>query len=365
MKESQAATRGPGEMTFHPSDLQAELVELVATIVDKQSGDERVAQLDANEGAWDAELYASLAEAGVLSAVIGDSDDAGMGMVGLSLCLVETGARLARIPLAASAVCGISLGEAGLVDEVEQITTGEMTIAPALPSRLHSVRVVADRLQGSVGIVSGGGAVNHLLVADDTGSLWLVARQAPGVTSRPTGFSYDNDIAVTIDVPLAECVHVDGADRAHLEGRWRTALSAVAVGACREAVARTAAYTSEREQFGKPLSSKQGVLLRAADAHIDTECMLLTTMNAASLFDAEEPSADRAALEAAWWTATGGSRVVHATQHLHGGMGADLDNHIHRFFVLVREIGIVLGAADALLEDLAREIVEDAREERT
>ena len=356
--------QGTGDMTFHLDDTQAGLVELVTTILDKQSGDERVAALDGDDGAWDEELYAALAEAGVLGAIVDDGED-GLGMVGLSLCLIEAGAHLARIPLAGSLVTAFSLAEAGLADEVEQITAGELTAAPALPSRLHSLRSDGQRLRGSVGIVPGGAAATHLLLADDTGGLWFAAKATTGIETAPTGFAYDNDISVSVDVGLDQCLRLEGTDRDRLEARWRTALSAVAVGACREAVARTAKYTSEREQFGKPLSAKQGVLHRAADAHIDRECMQLTTLNAASLLDSGEAGAGSAALEAAWWTATGGSRVVHATQHLHGGMGADLDNHIHRFFVLVREIGIVLGAADALLEELGSEIVANAREERT
>ena len=364
MRETPTGTNGAGEMSFHPDDTQAGLIELVATILDKQSEDERVAELDGKDGAWDEAAYAALAEAGVLAAIVDDGDD-GLGMVGLGLCLIEVGRHLARIPLAGSVVSAFSLAEAGLGDVVEQIAAGRLTAAPGLPSRLHSLRSDGDRLRGSIGIVPGGGAASHLLLADDEGQLWFVPAETTGIDIAPTGFAYDNDVSLSVDIGLETCRRLEGTDRTRLEARWRTALSAVAVGACREAVARTAKYTSEREQFGKPLSSKQGVLHRAADAHIDNECMQLTTLNAASLLDSGEAGAFSAALEAAWWTATGGSRVVHATQHLHGGMGADLDNHIHRFFVLVREIGIVLGAADALLEELGTEIVANVREEQT
>src|SRR5699024_6445945 len=206
-------------------------------------------------------------------------------MVGLSLCLIETGARLARIPLAGSVVTAFSLAGGGVNDEGGALAAGRLTAAPALPSRLHSVVRTGDRLQGSVGIVPSGAAATHLLIADDDGRLWFAATETAGMRTAPTGFSYDNDVAVTIDISIEDCSQLEGVDRDELEGRWRTALSAVAVGACREAVARTAKYTSERVQFGKPLSSKQGVLHRAADAHIDTECMQLTTMNAASLYD--------------------------------------------------------------------------------
>src|SRR5699024_2545086 len=149
------------------------------------------------------------------------------------------------------------------------------------------------------------------------GRLWFAAKETPGIRTAPTGFAYDNDVAVTIDISIADCRQLDGVDRDGLEGRWRTALSAVAVGACREAAARTAAHTSDRVQFCKPLASKQRVRHRAAAARNDTECMQLTAMTAATLYDADDSGAARAALEAACGTATGGSRVVHATQHLH------------------------------------------------
>ena len=46
-----------------------------------------------------------------------------------------------------------------------------------------------------------------------------------------------------------------------------------------------AEYTSSREQFGKPLSTFQGVALQAADAYIDTEAMRATLWQAAWRLD--------------------------------------------------------------------------------
>ncbi len=46
----------------------------------------------------------------------------------------------------------------------------------------------------------------------------------------------------------------------------RTAFAGLQAGVCAGALARAVAHTSTREQFGRPLSTNQGVLLRAADA---------------------------------------------------------------------------------------------------
>ena len=49
-------------------------------------------------------------------------------------------------------------------------------------------------------------------------------------------------------------------------------------GVTEEAVRRAAAYLNQRHQFGRPLSSFQGTMLRAADAYIDTEAIRVTTL---------------------------------------------------------------------------------------
>jgi alkylation response protein AidB-like acyl-CoA dehydrogenase len=162
---------------------------------------------------------------------------------------------------------------------------------------------------------------------------------------------------VTLDgvrVTAADVLPADGnviVDRARTRGR--IALAALAVGVCQEAVRITAAYTSQRVQFGRPISTNQAVALRAADAHLDTERVRLTTYRAAWHADrGEESEARTASLVAKWWTATGGLRAVHATQHLHGGIGADVDYPIHRYFLWGRQLAFTLGSAGAVEAEL-------------
>ncbi len=122
-------------------------------------------------------------------------------------------------------------------------------------------------------------------------------------------------------------------------------LCAIQVGVCEAATEQAAAYTSQREQFGKPLSTFQGVQLRAADAYIDTEAIRVTTMQAAWKLDAGLP-AHADVLVAKWWAAEAGQHAVHNTQHLHGGMGADIDYPIHRYFLWGKQIEDTLGGAE-------------------
>jgi len=55
---------------------------------------------------------------------------------------------------------------------------------------------------------------------------------------------------------------------------------------------------------------------------------------------------------AAWWAAEGGQHCVHVTQHLHGGMGADVTYPVHRYFLWGTQIELLVGGGSALLASL-------------
>jgi alkylation response protein AidB-like acyl-CoA dehydrogenase len=130
--------------------------------------------------------------------------------------------------------------------------------------------------------------------------------------------------------------------------RARTGLCALQLGVTEEAVRRAAAYLNERHQFGRPLSSFQGTMLRAADAYIDTEAIRVTLWHAAWRLDTGRPASEAVAV-AKWWASEAGQRVVHATQHLHGGMGADVEYPIHRYFLWGKQIELMLEGPSAQL----------------
>lgn len=96
-------------------------------------------------------------------------------------------------------------------------------------------------------------------------------------------------------------------------------------------------------------------MLRAADAYMDTEAIRVTTYEAAWRID-QGLAAHEHALTAAWWASEAGKRVVHAGQHLHGGMGADLDHPVHRHFLWGRHLDAYLGCGSELLAELGASI---------
>ena len=143
-----------------------------------------------------------------------------------------------------------------------------------------------------------------------------------------------------------------------IEARSLVGLCAIQVGVAQEALRRTAEYTAQRKQFGRPIATFQSVALRAADAYIDVEAMRSTLWQAAWRVDAGRPAARQVAA-AKWWACRAGQRVVHTAQHLHGGMGADLDYPIHRYFLWAKQVELVLGGAGPQLARLGRLLARD------
>ena len=137
--------------------------------------------------------------------------------------------------------------------------------------------------------------------------------------------------------------------------RATTGLSALQLGVADRALRITADYTTERKQFDRPIGSFQAVHQRAADAYIDVEAMRLTLWQAAFRLAREEP-ADAEVAVAKFWASEGGHRVAYAAEHLHGGIGADIDYPIHRYYLWARQIQLTLGSGAHQLEALGREL---------
>ncbi|MFE9255574.1 acyl-CoA dehydrogenase family protein [Streptomyces sp. NPDC006879] len=338
-------------MDFTPTEEQSEAAALASRILADLATPERLA---ATGTGCDNELWKALCSAG-LPAAAEES-----GLVGLVLLLEEQGRTTAQVPLAASCVYGLwALGEHGSADQrarlLPALRTGTAVATGAFPARgeIRATRAPDGGLCGVLPLVPWLRGATHVLVPDADRRLWLVATGAPGVQVR----------AVQTTAPWsAGRLRLDGARAEPVGGPGssayeqvlqaaRTAFAGLAAGVCAGSLARAVSHTATREQFGKPLAANQAVRLRAADAHMDTEAIRVTTYEAAWRIDAGL-DARTAALTAAWWAAEAGLRVVLTGQHLHGGAGADLEHPVHRHFLWGRQLAGYLGCASELLAEL-------------
>jgi alkylation response protein AidB-like acyl-CoA dehydrogenase len=196
---------------------------------------------------------------------------------------------------------------------------------------------------GTHGSLTRGGA-SHALVTHACGLALAdlskrVAREAQVAT---TGAPHEQ---LTFDGTPAIAIG-DAAARAWLLDVAAIGLCAMELGICEEVLKRTAAYTSQRVQFDRPIATFQAVAQRAADAYIDVETLRVTTWEAAWRLAEGLPAAREVAIAKAF-AAEAGARVVYAAQHLHGGIGFDLEFGLARYYPLSKWIELQLGGASA------------------
>ncbi|QEU93247.1 acyl-CoA dehydrogenase family protein [Streptomyces kanamyceticus] len=332
-------------MDFTPTEEQAAARDLAGEIFGDLATPERLAA--AGTGS-DAELWKALCAAGLPGAV----ED--VGLLGLVLLLEEQGRVTAQVPFAASCVFGLLAVAAHGTDEqrsrlLPALRDGTSVATGAFPARGSMVADETGTLTGTVPWVPWLRDATHVLVAAADASLWWV----------PVAAARVEPVELTAPWSAGRLV-LDGAKGERIGGPTtyedvrataRTAFAGLQAGVCAGSLARAVAHTNEREQFGRPLAAKQGVQLRAADAYMDTEAIRVTAYEAAWRRDAGLAYGTHA-LTAAWWASEAGKRVVHAGQHLHGGMGADLDHPVHRHFLWGRQLDAYLGCGSEVLEEL-------------
>jgi acyl-CoA dehydrogenase len=369
-------------MDFSLSEEQVAVRDLAAQIFQGSVTVESVKSVEASEDRIDRDLWRSLADANLLGiALPEDVGGSGLGPVELSLLLEQQGRVVAPVPLWATIVLGaLPIAEFGTADQraawLPGVVGGDVFLTAALaetgagdPFRPQVRARRADgawRLDGLKVSVPAAHVAARVLVpaalddpAADGGDgvgLFLVDPAGPGV---------EVERAVTTNREVHPHLRFDGAPAEPLGGdtpvgadalawtldRALLGLAAIQVGVCEEALRLAAEYTSQRMQFGKPLSAFQGVALKAADAYIDTEAIRVTVLQAAWKLSVGRPATPDV-LVAKWWASEGGQHAVHVTQHLHGGMGADVDYPVHRYFLWGKQIEDMLGGASATLARL-------------
>jgi len=340
-------------MDFTPAEEQAAARDLAARIFGDLATPER---LTAAGTGGDPELWKALCTAGLVGAV------AELGLLGLVLLLEEQGRTTAQVPFASTCVYGLlAVAAHGSPEQRERllpdIGDGSVVVCGAFPAQ-GGVRASAQgELTGTVPVVPWLRDATHVLVADDQGELWLTpvteaTRVEPVELTAPWSAG-----RLTLDGAVAERLGGVGA-HGDVLATARTAFAGLQAGVCAGSLARAVAHVNAREQFGRPLATRQAVQLRAADAHMDIEAIRVTAYEAAWRRDAGLPYATHA-LTAAWWASEAGGRVVDTGQHLHGGAGADLDHPVHRHFLWGRQLDAYLGCGAEVLQELGELIVSE------
>lgn len=377
-------------MDFSLSEEQVAIKELAYQIFTDMASDEHLLDMSRTDADYDDKLWSTLAEQGILGLALPESiGGSGLGLNELCCVLEQQGMRVAPVPLYANLVLGaLPIVEFGSDEQqaalLKPMAAGEHKLTAAVAELGMQVAmkkpVTAEKqdngwlLNGMVDCVQDGAIANYILVpgthpSSKEGaeqSVFVVNVDAAGVKVSPQQLGLLGEWNARIE--LSDVVLEDSALLGEvgqgtdimdwLEQRANLAHCAMQTGVTEAAMRRTAQYTSEREQFGKPIGSFQALAMRMADSYIDVEAIRATYWLA--LWRLSEGLDARLEIRAAkYWACEGAHRVVCTAQHLHGGMGADVEYPIHRFFLWSKMISYSLGGGNHQLEKLGALLASD------
>ena len=369
-------------MDFAFSEDQESIRELARKILLDRVTHDRLKQVEATPEWFDRETWQELASANLLGVAV-DEKHGGMGMGFLELCilLVEVGRTVAPVPVWPSLLLGaLPIARFGTAAQKEhylpRIARGECILTAALlePGSVDSRRVdtLASRAGSGFRLVGRKTCAPAVHLAervivpaqlpDGRVGLYLVNPKAKGVElERQHATSHEPQFRITLeDVEVTEEDLLGGVTAAPEALSWlldraTAGLCAVELGVAERALAITADYARKREQFGQAIGAFQAVHQRAGDAFIDVECIRWTTWRAISRLAEGADAAEDVAI-AKFWASEGGHRVTYAAQHLHGGIGVDVDYPIHRYYLWSRQIEVLLGTGREQLAKLGASI---------
>jgi alkylation response protein AidB-like acyl-CoA dehydrogenase len=364
-------------MDFSYTDEQNEVRELARKILGDLATNERLKDIESQQPVFDEQLWRELGRANLLGLAIDESHGGSeFGWFELCLLLQEIGRSVAPVPVYASLVLGaLPLAQFGSsaqkAEWLPKLASGDAIFTGALieldSNDVTQVETTAERsgdefqLNGEKTLVPAAQLAHRIVVPARHGNnigLFLVDPKASGVTlEAQTTCDRQPYAHVTLASAIGERLGEAGTGSDAL--RWladraTVGLCAIQLGVGERALEMTAEYARERVQFDRPIGSFQAVHQRAADAFIDMEAIRLTFLEAALLLaDGEQGPHVEAAIEVAkYWAAEGGQFTAYACQHLHGGIGIDVDYPLHRYFIWSTQLEHTLGCASEQLQRL-------------
>ena len=371
-------------MDFSFSEDQNAIRDLANQIFTDRTTDEFMLNFDRSDATYDDELWSTLAEQGLLGITIPEQfGGTGLGLTELCLMLEEQGRRISPIPLYSSLVLGVlPICEFGSDAQKQKYLTplaaGNLKLSAAIAELGMSEAVAGEisatkngdswALNGSLECVLDSPTANAIIVPAVDGeqqTVFIIDTDTAGVNIEAQTSSLGlnegtltlNNVSVNADAVLGEAGKGDSVLE-WLEMRAELAICALQVGVTEEALKRTAEFTCERKQFGVAIGTFQAVAMQAADAFIDVEA--IRSVYWLAMYRLTSGQDARAEVRCAkWYASDAGHRIVYRTQHLHGGIGSDLEFPIHRFFLWAKHLGLMLGGRSVQIAKLGALLASD------
>jgi alkylation response protein AidB-like acyl-CoA dehydrogenase len=349
-------------MEFGLSQEQTLLQDSVNKFLASQVPLDRVRRFVADGG--DADIWQGLTDLGV-PALLVPEQAGGVGLSCLDAALVaeSLGYHATPAPFLGTAIAApLAIAYAKLDQEalLAEIAAGTarvgLGVGEAVGARADAgVRAAGGALTGKALFVTTYPATCYL-VADQQRRLFLVAADAPGLTTRAlTTIDRTRPTAELCfaDTP-AQLVADDPEVLARLLDATRVMLAADTLGAAQYMLDQAVAYAKEREQFNRPIGSFQAVKHMCAEMAAALEPCRAMVWYAAHALDQVPEEARLTACHTKAHLAEVGTFVARTSTEVHGGMGFTDLLGLHYWFKRIGYNRQMLGAPELLRDEAAR-----------
>jgi alkylation response protein AidB-like acyl-CoA dehydrogenase len=362
-------------MDFSIPEMHTEIRKLASDILSDHAEPERLKKLEANGAYFDKEVWSKFLETSLHASSLPE-DLGGMGMDFFATTMVAEalGQNLNAIPyistIVSTALPLLNYQSNGNVKELLQsITNGSELATTALiepgnedtlnPSTIASLSGNNATVSGTKHCVPYAQESTYCLLsakADNDLVAVLVDLSSKGVSLTAQQCT-SNELQYAIALDNADAVVIATGTEAEALFNASIAMTTVAycsmaIGVAEKMVKLASTYTSERKQFGVPIATFQAVAHKLANCYIDTECLKIITLKAASDVNQGNYQSDTVSM-AKVWCGDALHRISQETQHVHGGFGIDKDYQLFRYCLWSKQLELALGNSRQHLSKLA------------
>ncbi|WP_252258465.1 acyl-CoA dehydrogenase family protein [Erythrobacter aurantius] len=352
-------------MDFNFTEEQQMVRDGLARLVREEYGSETRREVIASDAGWRPEIWAQLAELGILGMPFSEEDGGfGGGAIDAMVVMEEFGKGLVVEPFVPTVVCaGGFLKHAGTAAQKEEhiggIVSGERIFAFAYAEPkgrydLADLQTTAKKdgdgyvLNGHKAVVIGAPWASHLIVTARTSgeqrdkdgiSVFIVDKSAEGVVTRDYA-TFDGRRASevyfeNVSVPADALIGEEGAALPLIErvaDEAVAALCAEVCGAMKVANYMTLEYSKQRKQFGVPIGKFQVLQHRMADMYTEYEQAVSLTYYATLKLDAPERERKLAVSTAKVRIGQAAHKIGQEAIQIHGGNGMTDEYAIGHYF---------------------------------
>ncbi len=352
-------------MDFNFTEEQEMVRDGLSRMVREQYDWETRRKAVASEAGWRPEIWAQLAELGILGMPFSEADGGfGGGAIDAMVVMQEFGTGLVVEPFVPSVVCaGGFLKHAGTPAQKEEhiggIVAGSRVFAFAYAEPrgrydYADLETTARKdgggyvLNGHKAVVIGAPWASHLIVTARTSgerrerdgvSVFVVEKSTPGIVTRDyetfdgrrASEVYFENAAIPADALIGE----EGAGLPLIEQVTDEAIAALcaeACGAMKVAHAMTVEYSRQRKQFGVAIGSFQVLQHRMVDMYTAYEQSVSLTYLATLRLDSNEAERKRAVSAAKVGVGQAARLIGQDAVQIHGGNGVTDEYAIGHYF---------------------------------